>query len=61
MCPLLSHRILPHAYVPAAKALTNSSVDESIRPGLRLAYPLPPEEECKESNFRRLLDALAQR
>ena len=61
MCPPLTYRIQPHAYVPAAKALTNSSVDESIRPGLRLAYPLPPEEEAKESNFRRLLDALAQR
>ena len=61
MCPPLTHRIQPHAYVPAAKALTNSSVDELIRPGLRLAFPLPSKDDPDEDKFCRVLDALGQR
>jgi hypothetical protein len=41
--------------------LTDSSIDDLIRPGLRLAFPVPSEEGLNEGRFRRLLDALAQR
>ena len=50
----------PHAYIPGGSAMTDASIDDLIRPGLRLAYPLPSEESPNEDRFRRLLDALAQ-
>ena len=50
-----------HSYVPGGSALTDSSIDDLIRPGLRLAFPVPSEEGLNEGRFRRLLDALAQR
>jgi hypothetical protein len=51
----------PHSYVPGGSALTGTSIDELIRPGLRHAFPLPPKEDPVEATFRRLLDALALR
>ena len=51
----------PHSFIPAASALTGTSIDDLIRPGLHLAFPLPSEDEPNEARFRRLLDALAQR
>ena len=51
----------PHSFIPAASALMGTSVDDLIRPGLRLAFPLPSESDPNEDRFRRLLDALAQR
>ena len=51
----------PHAYIPGGKALTDTSIDDLIRPGLRVAFPLPREHAPDEAKFRRLLDALAQR
>jgi hypothetical protein len=42
-------------------ASTGSSVDELIRPGLRLAFPLPAEGDPNEDKFCRVLDALGQR
>jgi len=53
--------IRPHSYIPAASALTGTSTDELIRPGLRLAFPLSSGDNANEEKFRRLLDALAQR
>ena len=61
VCSSLTHHIQPHAYVPAAKASTGSSVDELIRPGLRLAFPLPSKDDPNEDKFCRVLDALGQR
>jgi hypothetical protein len=37
------------------------SVDEMIRPSLRLAFPLPPKGDAAEGRFRVLLDALSLR
>lgn len=51
----------PHAYIPAASALTDTSIDELIRPGLRLAFPLPSDEDGTEAQFQGLLATLAQR
>lgn len=53
--------IRPHACIPRGGALTGTSVDELVRPGLRLAFPLPSGDDANEEKFRRLLDALAQR
>jgi hypothetical protein len=36
-------------------------MDELIRPGLLLAFPLPPEDDPNEDKFCRVLDALGQR
>lgn len=49
-----------HAIIPGGRALTDTSLDELIRPGLRLAFPLPLEDGPDEARFCRLLDALAQ-
>lgn len=49
-----------HAYIPAASALTNTSIDELIRPSLRLAFPLPAQEDGTEAKFEGLLAALAR-
>lgn len=57
----MAQHIRPHAYIPAAGALTGTSIDELIRPGLHQAFPLPSEEDANEAKFRRLLDVLAQR
>ena len=51
----------PYASVPGAGALTDTSVDELIRPGLLLAFPLPCKDDLNEDKFRPVLDALAQR
>ena len=51
----------PHSYIAGGTALTGTSIDDLIRPGLRVAFPLPSEEGSQEDRFRRLLDALAQR
>jgi hypothetical protein len=50
----------PHVYVPGGTAVTGTSVDDLIRPGLRHAFPLPAEDGPNEDRFRRLLEALAQ-
>ena len=52
-------RTLPHSFVPAASALTATSVDDLIRPGLCRAFPLLPEDPNAD-RFGELLDALAQ-
>jgi hypothetical protein len=51
----------PHAYVPGGSAVSGASIDDLIRPGLRLAFPLPSESDPNEDRFRHVLDALAQR
>lgn len=48
-----------HAHVPAASALTGTSVDERIRPGLRLAFPLPPQDDLDGARGDRLRALLA--
>ena len=53
-------RTLPHSFVPAASALTATSVDDLIRPGLCRAFPLLPEDPNADRSGE-LLDALAQR
>ncbi len=57
----MTHHIRPHAYIPAAWASTGTSIDELVRPGLHLAFPLPSQDDPNEATFRHLLDALAQR
>ncbi len=51
----------PHSHIPGAAALTGTSVDELIRPGLQQAFPLPTEDDSREAKFRHLLEALAKR
>ena len=50
----------PHAHVAGGSAMTGTSLDDMIRPGLRHAFPLPAEDGPNEDRFRRLLAALAQ-
>lgn len=57
----MTQPIRPHAHVPAASAFSDTPVDELIRLGLRLAYPLPSAGGAQETKFRLLLEALAQR
>ena len=45
----------------SAAAETGTPIDELIRPGLHLAYPLFPDDDANEDRFRHLLDALARR
>ncbi len=45
---------------PAPMPQTGMPIDELIRPGLHLAYPLHPEGDTSEDRFRPLLDALSR-
>lgn len=57
----MSQYVHRHSYVPCAVSRTGTSIDDLIRPGLRLAYPLPSEEASGDARFQRLLDLLAER
>jgi hypothetical protein len=57
----MSLSVHPHSYVPYGASLTGSSIDDLIRPGLKLAYPLPSEEASEDEEFQRLLELLAER
>ncbi len=57
----MSHYNRPQSYISAGHALTGTSIDELIRPGLQLAFPLPSQDDGHEETFRRLLHALGQR
>ena len=48
-----------HYFVPFGSSEASTSIEESIRPGLRRAYPLPKDQGGDK--FQRLLDAIAQR
>jgi hypothetical protein len=56
----MAHYSRPHAYIPGGLALTDTSIDDLIRPGLHRAFPLPSDDDI-EQKFRGLLAALAQR
>ena len=51
---------MPQTYPPQVTDETPSSIDEQVRPCLRLAYPLP-RDHADDRMFQRLLEALAQR
>ena len=51
----------PHNLVWYGASTTNASVDERVRPNLRLAYPAPPTDHGDDERFAALLAALAQR
>ena len=57
----MADSIRRHAFIAGGTALTSTSIDDLIRPGLRQAYPLPSDDDPTEDRFRCLLDALAQR
>lgn len=51
----------PHNLVRYGASMINASVDERVRPNLRLAYPVPPADHGDDERFATLLAALAQR
>lgn len=57
----MAHYSRAHAYIPAARALTDTSIDELIRPGLQRAFPLPSDEDDAGMKLQGLLATLAQR
>lgn len=58
---MVSHDSLLHSGVQSRVAEAFPSIDTLIRPGLRLAYPLPAASYAADEDFRLLLRALAQR
>ncbi len=55
----MSRTMFAHSFVPGSASLSPASIDDRLRPGLQLAYPLPRDNGGDA--FQRLLDALAQR
>ena len=55
----MAHQTRPHSYVWGGTALNGTSIDDLVRPSLRLAFPLSSEDDPNSDRFRRLLDALA--